>query len=313
MKLVSFSAADGIVCPGILSEETSTVLDLSRRGFAGTLDVIKQGGLTMAGADKFPLDQVKLHAPLPNPPRIFAIGLNYRDHAKESGMAIPTTPVVFFKLATAIVGPGDPIVLPKNSNEPDYEAEFAFVIGKGGYRIPASAWREHVYGYTIVNDVSARDVQFSSTQWSMSKCFPTFCPLGPVVPASSVDVADLAVECLVNGEIRQPCDIGAGDTRREDHPDRFRHQTSSNEAQHLGGSSVKPLLVVNNTNKWLRLGSVGKQVEDSQTDQEPVRCRSGAHPERDSQGITLRGRQSRKALQQRCAELMQCGERQFHF
>ncbi len=105
MKLVSFSAADGIVCPGILSEETNTVLDLSRSGFTSTLDVIKQGGLTMAGADKFPLDEVKLHAPLPNPPRIFAIGLNYRDHAKESGMAIPTTPVVFFKLATAIVGP----------------------------------------------------------------------------------------------------------------------------------------------------------------------------------------------------------------
>jgi len=205
MKLVSFSAADGIVCPGILSEETSTVLDLSRRGFAGTLDVIKQGGLTMAGADKFPLDQVKLHAPLPNPPRIFAIGLNYRDHAKESGMAIPTTPVVFFKLATAIVGPGDPIVLPKNSNEPDYEAEFAFVIGKGGYRIPASAWREHVYGYTIVNDVSARDVQFSSTQWSMSKCFPTFCPLGPAIVTAD-EIADphqLAIGLSIDGEVLQ--------------------------------------------------------------------------------------------------------------
>jgi len=96
-------------------------------------------------------------------------------------MAIPATPVVFFKLQSAIIGPGEPIVLPKNSTEPDYEAEFAFVIGKGGYRIPASAWRDHVYGYTIVNDVSARDVQFSTTQWSMSKSFPTFCPIGPAI------------------------------------------------------------------------------------------------------------------------------------
>ncbi len=77
--------------------------------------------------------------------------------------------MVFFKLQTAIIGPGDAIVLPKNSTEPDYEAEFAFVIGKGGYRIPAAEWREHVYGYTIVNDVSARDVQFATSQWSLSQ------------------------------------------------------------------------------------------------------------------------------------------------
>ena len=120
---------------------------------------------------------------------MFAIGLNYRDHAIESGMAIPTTPVVFFKLTTSIIGPGDAIVLPKNSTQPDYEAEFAFVIGKGGYRIPGSAWREHVYGYTIVNDVSARDVQFASTQWSMSKSFPTFCPMGPAIVTAD-EIAD---------------------------------------------------------------------------------------------------------------------------
>ena len=72
-------------------------------------------------------------------------------------------------------------MLPRNSTQPDYEAEFAFVIGRGGYRIPASAWRDHVYGYTIVNDVSARDVQFASTQWNLSKSFPTFCPLGPAI------------------------------------------------------------------------------------------------------------------------------------
>ena len=157
MRLVSFSASDGVVRPGFLFEDTSTILDLTPSGFTSALDVITKGITQATAARKIPLADVKLHAPLPNPPRIFAIGLNYRDHAVESGMAIPTTPVVFFKLTTSVIGPGEPIVLPKNSTEPDYEAEFAFVIGKGGYRIPASAWRDHVYGYTIVNDVSARD------------------------------------------------------------------------------------------------------------------------------------------------------------
>jgi 2-keto-4-pentenoate hydratase/2-oxohepta-3-ene-1,7-dioic acid hydratase in catechol pathway len=113
--------------------------------------------------------------------------------------------VVFFKLTTSVIGPGDAIVLPKNSTMPDYEAELAFVIGKGGYRIPASAWREHVYGYTIVNDVSARDVQFASTQWSMSKSFPTFCPMGPAI-VSADEIADphaLQISLTIDGETLQ--------------------------------------------------------------------------------------------------------------
>jgi len=202
MKLISFSTADGPVRPGILFDDTRTVLDLSPNGFSSTLEVIASGTGSNLATSRLSLENVRLHAPLGNPPRIFAIGLNYRDHAKESGMEIPTTPVVFFKLATAIVGPGDAIVLPKNSTQPDYEAEFAFVIGKGGYRIPASAWRDHVYGYTIVNDVSARDVQFSSTQWSMSKCFPTFCPLGPaIVTADEIpDPHNLQISLSIDGE-----------------------------------------------------------------------------------------------------------------
>jgi 2-keto-4-pentenoate hydratase/2-oxohepta-3-ene-1,7-dioic acid hydratase in catechol pathway len=202
MRLVSFSESGGVVKPGFLFEDTGTILDLSPNGFASTLEVITKGSTQAAAVRKVPLDQAKLHAPLPNPPRVFAIGLNYRDHAIESGMAIPTTPVVFFKLTTSVIGPGDAIVLPKNSTQPDYEAEFAFVIGKGGYRIPASAWREHVYGYTIVNDVSARDVQFASTQWSMSKSFPTFCPLGPAI-VSADEIADphqLGISLTIDGE-----------------------------------------------------------------------------------------------------------------
>jgi 2-keto-4-pentenoate hydratase/2-oxohepta-3-ene-1,7-dioic acid hydratase in catechol pathway len=207
MKLVSFSTADGRTRPGSLLEKSKVVVDISD-DFPDALAAIAAGFMSIDASEKypaFPLSDVHLRAPLPNPPRVFAIGLNYRDHAAESGMALPTAPVVFFKLTTAIAGPGDPIVLPKNSTQPDYEAEFAFVIGKGGYRIPASAWRDHVYGYTIVNDVSARDVQFATSQWSLSKSFPTFCPLGPaIVTADEIpDPHSLAIGLTIDGVVLQ--------------------------------------------------------------------------------------------------------------
>jgi len=208
MKLVSFSEADGIVRPGILLDEGSLVIDLTPAGFVNTLAVVTAGvtSLTTGSAYRaYPLADVKLHAPLNNPPRIFAIGLNYRDHAIESGMEIPKFPVVFFKLVPSIVGPGDPIVLHEIAKEPDYEAEFAFVIGKGGFQIPASEAMEHVYGYTIVNDVSARDIQFSTSQWSLSKSLPSFCPLGPsIVTADEIpDPHALDVQLTIDGELLQ--------------------------------------------------------------------------------------------------------------
>lgn len=208
MKLVSFSTADGTVLPGALLEDANLVVDLFSEGYADALAVVTAGIVTVGDPDAHTthkLSDVRLHAPLANPPRVFAIGLNYRDHAIESGMAIPSTPVVFFKLTPSIIGPGESIVLPRNSTEPDYEAEFAFVIGKGGYRIPAAAWREHVYGYTIVNDVSARDVQFATSQWSMSKSFPTFCPLGPaIVTADEIaDPHELAIGLTIDGTVYQ--------------------------------------------------------------------------------------------------------------
>ena len=120
-------------------------------------------------------------------------------------MALPKLPVAFFKMTTAIIGPGENIVLPKNSTQPDYEAELAFVIGKSGYRIPAAAWREHVYGYTIVNDVSARDVQVATSQWSLAKSFPTFCPMGPSIVTAD-EIADphaLDIGLTIDGEVLQ--------------------------------------------------------------------------------------------------------------
>jgi 2-keto-4-pentenoate hydratase/2-oxohepta-3-ene-1,7-dioic acid hydratase in catechol pathway len=208
MKLVSYSPEGCTVRPGALLDDAQLIVDLSAAGHRDALSVITAGVSAidpLHPCPKHQLKDVRLHPPLHNPPRIFAIGLNYRDHAIEAKMAVPATPAVFFKLQTAIIGPGDTIVLPKNSAEPDYEAEFAFVIGKGGYRIPASRWREHVYGYTIVNDVSARDIQLATSQWSMGKSFPTFCPLGPaIVTADEVaDPHELYIRLTIDGEVLQ--------------------------------------------------------------------------------------------------------------
>jgi len=208
MKLVSFSESDGRVRPGVLLDQIDIVLDLGPEGHA---DVLAAISADVKGHEKgdsywgYPLGNIKIHAPLSNPPRIFCIGLNYRDHAIESGMEIPKFPVVFFKLAPSIVGPGEAIVLPAITQEPDYEAEFAFVIGKGGYQIPAGEAMEHVYGYTIINDVSARDIQFSTSQWSLSKSLPTFCPMGPYIVTAD-EIADphaLDVQLSIDGEVLQ--------------------------------------------------------------------------------------------------------------
>ena len=208
MKLVSFSIGNGDIRPGMLVNGDSSVIDLSVAGHADTLSVIRAGitdGLAAEAGPAHSIGTVRLHAPLANPPRIFAIGLNYREHAVESKLTLPEFPVVFFKLQTAIIGPGEAIVLPKNSTQPDYEVELAFIIGKGGFRIAASAWREHVYGYTIINDISARDIQRSTSQWSMSKSFPTFCPMGPAIVTTDEipDPHGLKIGLSIDGEVLQ--------------------------------------------------------------------------------------------------------------
>jgi 2-keto-4-pentenoate hydratase/2-oxohepta-3-ene-1,7-dioic acid hydratase in catechol pathway len=205
MKLVSFSVSDGDIRPGYLLDDTHEVVDLRSAGFRDTLEVIASGGAPELSANRLPVAAVKLHAPIANPPRIFCIGLNYRDHATESNMELPKFPVVFFKLAPSIIGPGDAIVLPAITEQPDYEAEFAVVIGEGGYQISASEALRHVYGYTIVNDVSARDIQFQTSQWSLAKSLPTFCPIGPAIVTTD-EIADphqLDIQLSIDGEVLQ--------------------------------------------------------------------------------------------------------------
>jgi 2-keto-4-pentenoate hydratase/2-oxohepta-3-ene-1,7-dioic acid hydratase in catechol pathway len=210
MKLVTFSDASGIARAGVLAD--SSVIDISSR-FRSVLSIIHGGTEALDAANtlastansRIPLDEVKLLAPLQEPPRIFCVGLNYRDHAVESKMEIPKVPTVFLKLASALIGPSAAIELPSISSQPDYEAEFACVIGKGGSRIAREDWQEHVFGYTILNDVSARDIQLATTQWTLGKSFNTFAPLGPAVVTKD-EIADphaLDVKLEIDGEVLQ--------------------------------------------------------------------------------------------------------------
>ncbi len=213
MRLVTFEV-DGKARPGVLNDADG-IFDLSREGFSSMLEVIEAASADLGAINRFVSDPsvdsaytlgaVKLLAPIPRPRKLICVGLNYRDHALETGSQIPDVPTIFNKFATAVIAPGDNIVLPKVSKSPDYEAEFAFVIGRGGRNIQASAWRDHVFGYTIVNDVSARDYQRATTQWLMGKTFDTFAPMGPwIMTADCIpDPHDVDVRIEINGEILQ--------------------------------------------------------------------------------------------------------------
>jgi len=191
------------------------VVGLRDAGFPDVLSVIAGGADAVdrvmrwverpPSGERFDPAAVKLRAPIPKPPKIICIGLNYRDHAAESKMALPETPTVFSKYNTTVTGHLHPIVLPKNSSKPDYEAEFAVVIGNGGRHIPESQWREHVFGYTIVNDVSARDFQMATSQWMIGKTFDTFAPMGPVVVTADEieDPHALRISLTLSGELMQ--------------------------------------------------------------------------------------------------------------
>jgi 2,4-diketo-3-deoxy-L-fuconate hydrolase len=143
--------------------------------------------------------------PIDRPGKIVCVGLNYRDHAAESNLALPSRPLLFAKWQTSLIGPGDAIVLPPVSDQVDYEAELGVVIGTRARGVSADDALGVVAGYTCVNDVSARDLQMSEGQWTRAKSFDTFCPVGPaIVPAAEIpDPQALGIRCLVNGEPMQ--------------------------------------------------------------------------------------------------------------
>ena len=148
---------------------------------------------------------VRIAAPVPFPGKIICIGLNYRDHAEESGMQIPTTPIIFSKFPTCVIGSGESIKLPVGSFQVDYEAELAVVIGRRAQRVRASQAMDHIFGYTNFNDVSARDFQFADGQWQRGKSCDTFAPMGPFIatPDDVKDPHNLRISFRLNGETLQ--------------------------------------------------------------------------------------------------------------
>lgn len=212
MKLVTFLGPNATVQPGVI--QNGHVVGLAGMGLTTMTSVLVAGDSARAQIASYVnanepsspmLETVKLLAPVARPPKIICIGLNYRDHAIESNMAIPEVPTVFCKFASSVIGPGDNVVLPKNSTKPDYEAEFAVVIGKPGRYIAPENWQEHVYGYLNLNDVSARDYQLATTQWVIGKTFDTFCPMGPYIVTKDeiADPHNLDIKMTINGEVLQ--------------------------------------------------------------------------------------------------------------
>lgn len=150
---------------------------------------------------KFDPKEVQLKAPV-SPTKIVAIGLNYRDHAKEVGMELPEEPLMFFKPPSSVIGPMDPIVSPRLSKRVDYEAELAVIIGKRAKNVKRAEAANFILGYTCLNDVTARDYQEKDLQWTRAKGFDTFCPIGPAIE-TDLDPSDISVTSWLNGEKRQ--------------------------------------------------------------------------------------------------------------
>jgi acylpyruvate hydrolase len=170
-------------------------------------DLVERHSLREELADR--TEGARVVAPIPRPPRIIALGLNYASHALETGKEPPKEPIFFVKASTSVVGPDDEVVVPGNAGRVDHEVELAVVIGKGGRRISRKKAVEHIAGYTILNDVTARDMQSrdmaASRPWFLSKSFDTFGPMGPclVLPDEIQEPCELELTLRVNGELRQ--------------------------------------------------------------------------------------------------------------
>jgi len=153
----------------------------------------------------YAIDRVSLLPPVMRPGKVVCLGLNYRDHAAEAGMAVPEYPVLFHKVAGSLIGHSQPIVIPRISSKIDYEGELAIIIGRRGKYIAEEDALSYVAGYTVGNDVSARDLQFRTSQWTTGKMLDTFCPLGPALVTRD-EVADpnqLAIKTTLNGQVMQ--------------------------------------------------------------------------------------------------------------
>ena len=206
---------------GLVSKDGATVTPLAlprtqaEQGVLALIEMAASGvAMPIAGGASLPISAVKLDAPIPSPRRnVFCVGRNYHAHAKELQASVfkdndanpDIWPIIFTKVPESVVGPYDDVYVPSDvSTDIDYEAELCVVIGKGGRNISRSEALGYVYGYTVVNDVTARDVQMRHQQWDLGKSFDTFCPMGPwIVTADELDGTKTRVRCWVNGELRQ--------------------------------------------------------------------------------------------------------------
>ena len=165
----------------------------------GVLDQLKQQDCVVPANDAY------WFAPVPRPGKLICIGLNYRDHAKESNLPLPDKPIVFSKFSSAVIAPGEPVVIPRTSRQVDYEAELAVVIGRRAKNVNADCAYDYVLGYTAFNDVTARDFQFADGQWQRGKSCDTFAPMGQAIVTTDViaDPHKLAIKLTLNNEIMQ--------------------------------------------------------------------------------------------------------------
>ena len=209
MKLLRARSGDRIVLLRVDGDDGVTLLEEAAGPGADVLRAALAAGVEVATAagEQVALDSVQPLSPVANPSKLLAIGLNYADHARETGAKLPETPVVFVKTTNSICGPGDPIRLPAAApGQVDYEAELAVVIGRRARNVSEADALDYVLGYTCCNDVSARDAQFAGGgQWVRGKSFDTFAPLGPwIVTADEIpDPQTLPIRCILNGQTLQ--------------------------------------------------------------------------------------------------------------
>ena len=203
MKLVTYSTGERVPRVGYVEDGEIRAL-----GGGSLLEYIMHGrdADRKPGGEVVALEEARLHAPIARPGKIIAIGLNYEDHAAETGAEIPEKPIVFAKYANTVIGPGEPIRIPPITEQVDYEAELAVVIGQRAKDVLESEALDYVFGYTNANDVSSRDLQFSEGgQWTRSKSIDTFCPLGPYLATRDevTDPQNLYIRAILNGEVVQ--------------------------------------------------------------------------------------------------------------
>jgi len=210
MRLVTFSDSRGRRIGRLEGEQVVDLADAAPelpRDLAALLAAgpLALGRASSADGARLALADVRLEAPIPRPGKILAVGLNYRDHAAETGRELPAVPVIFNKQSTAANGPFDAIHLPRVSNALDYEGELGFVIGRHCRHVPHARAAEVIAGWVVVNDVTVRDWQARSLTMTMGKSFDTHCPFGPalVTPDEVGDPLGLSLRTFVNGELRQ--------------------------------------------------------------------------------------------------------------